>query len=72
MFAFIDYLLKLLSPRKGRSSRDDRPPKYNVERGMVTECPTCGYKADHSEFMQLDEHNDRCPRCGEDTPTYEV
>lgn len=47
--------------------------EYNPPEGMMTECPSCGFKSGSTEdWMKTDERNDRCPRCGEETPTYEL
>lgn len=43
------------------------PPKLNSK----VRCPSCGYEADESEFLQKDRSDTICPKCGEDAPVYE-
>ena len=39
---------------------------------LKTKCPSCGYEGDESEFLTEDPEDTICPRCGEDTPIYEM
>lgn len=39
---------------------------------LKTRCPNCGYEGDESEFLTEDPGNTICPKCGEDSPTYEM
>jgi hypothetical protein len=50
------------------SSGSRRPRKHNIK----VRCPSCGYEADESEFLQQDPGDTICPKCGEDTTIYEM
>lgn len=66
----IGWLGRLLGRGRGESAErpTPRPRKHNIR----VECPTCGYEADESEFLQKDMSDTICPKCGEDTPIYEL
>lgn len=67
----ISILLEKLFPKK--KSEKQKISEYNFSEGIITTCPSCGFKSERtSDFMQIDERNDKCPMCGEETPLYEI
>ena len=57
--------------RKKRTPAE-KDPQPDRKPELKTECPTCGYVGDESEFLTDDPWDTICPKCGEDTPIYEM
>lgn len=49
---------------------ENLPPDGKYD--LITRCPNCGYEGDESEFLTENQGDTICPKCGEDTPIYEL
>ncbi len=41
-------------------------------KGMITTCPSCGFRGDETKFLTLDSEDTTCPKCKEDVSVYEI
>ena len=66
VFGWLDKLLG-----RGRKEPVKREGSVPAKLNSRVRCPSCGYEADESEFLQRDRADTICPKCGEDAPVYE-